>query len=147
MLKNLLLWTIAGTLFATYTSITTQTSGELVLRFEDLRATAGTIEIAIFNSEEDFLQEGQAMKVVRIPVHDDQVTATINDLPYGTYAVTSYHDINDNNEFDRNFLGVPKEPVAVSRMYTKKWRKPRFGEAHFSIAAPEHEERMKFIKF
>ena len=45
---------------------------------------------------------------------DNTVQLTFKDIPIGEYSVAIYHDVNDNNLFDRNWIGYPKEPFAIS---------------------------------
>lgn len=36
------------------------------------------------------------------------------DIPAGSYAFVGYQDINSNDTFDKNMVGMPKEPFALS---------------------------------
>jgi uncharacterized protein (DUF2141 family) len=52
-------------------------------------------------------------------------------LTPGSYAVTVFHDLNDNGELDTGFFGIPKEPVGFSnnakgRFGPAKWEATRF---------------------
>ncbi len=49
----------------------------------------------------------------------------------GYYAIALYHDRNDNRKLDKNWFGIPKEPVGVSRNYKSRLRAPRYDEAKF----------------
>jgi uncharacterized protein (DUF2141 family) len=59
------------------------------------------------------------------------------DLAPGSYAVSAAHDINGNGKTDRNFVGLPTEPWAVSNNVRPTLRAPRFNEAVFTVAAEE----------
>ena len=56
------------------------------------------------------------------------------DLPPGTYAITLFHDENDNAALDMNFLGWPKEGVGASRRAHVRLGPPRFEDAVFELA-------------
>ncbi|MEM9929695.1 MAG: DUF2141 domain-containing protein, partial [Bacteroidota bacterium] len=56
-------------------------------------------------------------------------------LPGEDYALGIFHDVNDNGEFDTNWLGLPAEPWAFSGKLRSKLRLPRFHEVRFVFDA------------
>ena len=61
----------------------------------------------------------------------------MNDLPFGTYAVTVHHDVNDNGEMERAWYGKPKEPTGASTNPTLKFGPPTFEKSKFEFTATE----------
>jgi hypothetical protein len=59
------------------------------------------------------------------------VEARFDKVPPGNYAVVGYHDENGNDEFDK-FLGVPREPYALSNRAGEKMV-PTFKDAALKI--------------
>lgn len=57
-------------------------------------------------------------------------------VPYGSYAISLYQDENGDGELERNFLGIPREPVGVSNNPAARFRPPAFEEARFELDAP-----------
>jgi uncharacterized protein (DUF2141 family) len=55
-----------------------------------------------------------------------------NNIPAGSYAFGSHQDINQNGERDENFLGMPKEPVALSNNALDKMI-PTFADAQVPV--------------
>lgn len=55
-------------------------------------------------------------------------------IPAGSYAFGSHQDINKNGQRDENFLGMPKEPVALSNNALEKMI-PTFGDAQVVVLA------------
>jgi uncharacterized protein (DUF2141 family) len=53
-------------------------------------------------------------------------------IPAGSYAFGSHQDINKNGERDENFLGMPKEPVALSNNALEKMI-PTFADAQVAV--------------
>jgi acyl-CoA reductase-like NAD-dependent aldehyde dehydrogenase/uncharacterized protein (DUF2141 family) len=49
----------------------------------------------------------------------------------GRYAVSVYLDLNGNGKLDKNWLGIPKEPVGASDNPGNHMRPPRFEECAF----------------
>lgn len=56
----------------------------------------------------------------------------IDDVPPGEVAVLVYLDENGNNSIDKNFIGIPKEPLGISNNYRPKGP-PAFERAKFSV--------------
>ena len=56
-------------------------------------------------------------------------------LPPGRFAVAVFHDENDNDELDANFLGVPTEGYGFSRNARGTFGPPSFSEAAVEIPA------------
>jgi uncharacterized protein (DUF2141 family) len=55
------------------------------------------------------------------------------DVPPGRYAVSTYHDANDNGKLDRNFMGIPEEGVGFSRDAKGDMGPPDFADAAFDV--------------
>ena len=121
--------------------------GNLEVRIGGIKKMKGTVEVAIYNSRRKWLKSGGAYFVKRIEVDDKDVVVKFENLPYGNYAICSYHDVNNNKDFDRNFLGIPKEPYAMTRKAKSKLRKPRFKEMAFTIDKPNYSIETFFKKF
>jgi len=47
------------------------------------------------------------------------------------------HDVNDNQEADTNFLGIPTEGVGVSNNALPALSLPKFDACRFQVAATE----------
>ena len=77
---------------------------------ENVESDAGTVNVAVCNTA--FTPDGCPYHVA-VPASAGFVEAMFDDVPPGIYAVVGYHDVNNNDEFDR-FLGIPREPYAMS---------------------------------
>ena len=53
-------------------------------------------------------------------------------IPVGSYAFGAHQDLNQNGERDENFLGIPKEPVALSNNALEKMI-PTFEDARVAV--------------
>lgn len=113
--------------------ISTTPVGVMELTIEDIEYNHGTLWIGIYPSEAAFLDKSRA-KLISVKVSSKNVqTIALNELAYGDYAIALFHDLNDNNEMDLNWLGVPQEPFAFSRPAPSKWRLPEFSEVKVSL--------------
>jgi outer membrane protein len=57
-------------------------------------------------------------------------------VPSGEYALIVYLDENNNERIDKNFIGIPKEPIGFSNRYQPKGP-PVFSSAAFRISENE----------
>ena len=114
---------------------TTPEEYTLNLSIENIQQVKGSIEIGVYNTSEDFLKEGKAIKTYSIPVTGNSVSQEIKDLPKGDYAISLYHDQNSDGKINRNFIGIPKEPYGFSNNFKPKFSKPSFEDCEFSISA------------
>jgi uncharacterized protein (DUF2141 family) len=60
---------------------------------------------------------------------------TFPKVPSGEYAISAFHDENENTKIDRNFMGKPKEGLAFSNMSENKGKRerPSFDKAKFTV--------------
>ncbi len=105
--------------------------GRLVLEIENIKQAEGIIWVGIYDSASSFLIKEKAIVKGYDVEHLGSLEAYLSDLPFGTYAIALFHDINNNGEMDRNFFGIPSEPYAFSQPPRTKWRLPRFEEVQF----------------
>ena len=110
-----------------------QNGGILSVVVSGITSSGGTVRVVIFNSENKFLdRDGYVFKQV-VAVSNQKSVKLDFQMPHGYYAVSAYHDLNDNRTMDRNGLGLPTEPYALSNNPTVKWRKPTFNETKFAF--------------
>lgn len=145
-MKQLLLLLIASITLG-FTSSDNATKGSIIVELEALKSGKGVVEVSLYNSDQTFLKNNGALITKRQKVKPGQLTIVFNNLPFGSYAAVSYHDINENRQFDRNFVGIPKEPVAVSQLSKKKYSKPKFQEAKVDLHQSEMVVKMHFVKY
>ncbi|HAV53612.1 MAG TPA: hypothetical protein DCX41_01580, partial [Aequorivita sp.] len=91
----------------------------------------GSLRIGLFDKGDRFLERDQAFRSVNIPVKSSSETFTFKNLPKGNYAISLYHDVNDNDTCDRNMFGIPKEPYAFSNNFKPLFSAPDFEDCRF----------------
>ena len=95
----------------------------------------GSAGIALWAGEEGFPEEiERALRTIYVPVVEGQARATFEDLEPGDYAVTVFNDQDQDEEFDRNWLGMPRESWGVSNNVRPRLRAPRYDEAVFGAS-------------
>ena len=134
LLTSILLTAIAGT-FA---------QSDLTLTINGIKNTKGTVRIAIFNKADGFPSDSKkAYKTLFVKSKVGNISTTIQSLPYGEYGIIVFHDENNNNEFDTDFLGIPKEGSGTTNAVEKGRSKPKFENAVFTFS---ENNKTVFIK-
>jgi uncharacterized protein (DUF2141 family) len=118
-------------------SFTIQSTSKLTVIVNNIDKPSGEVRVALYNSENTFLDPKKFVAVKSMAVGTNtSVTLEFSNLPYGNYAVTTYHDINSNRKLDQNTFGIPEEPYDMTNLKVK-WRKPTFNEVKFALQAPQ----------
>jgi uncharacterized protein (DUF2141 family) len=101
-----------------------------------LQNAQGNIYIAVYDSDDTWLGDeivlGQQVAIAEARSEDGLVSTEL-DLPPGEYALSIFHDSNNNGELDTNFIGIPKEPVALSNNARPKFGPPKYKDAVFTL--------------
>ena len=89
-------------------------AGELRVNVEGLRNSDGLVRLALYNLPESFPVSDKAYTFSNVPIPDKGLSVLFPDLPPGEYALAFFHDENNNNIFDKGFLGLPLEGFGFS---------------------------------
>ena len=108
---------------------------------EGVENPVGEIRIAVFDSENRYLDEPSYAEIV--PVSDTKIQWQIEELAYGQYAIAVYHDKNKNGKLDINILGIPTENYGFSNNARGKFGPASWGEAKFLVKDRSAVHRIK----
>lgn len=122
-------------IFYLFVANPTTEKSSLTITVSNIESLKGTLEIALFDKSERFLEEGQALKSVSVKVERTSETIVIKDLPKGTYAISMYHDKNSDGKCNLNFFGIPTEPYAFSNNFRPKLSAPTFKDCEFALSS------------
>lgn len=118
--------------------ISTLPHGSLVLSVNNIRPTKGQILVSVYNQAKGFPSDRQhAFMTKAVPFNGTSMQITLDNLPYGKYAIALLHDENNNYQMDFNWLGMPKEGYAASNNATRTLGTPRFEEALIILESPQ----------
>jgi uncharacterized protein (DUF2141 family) len=109
--------------------------GTLEVMIDGFRSARGHARVALFNRDAGFPDnESAAYRSALTEIANGRVHVRFEDLPFGPYAVSMYHDENDDARFNKGLFGIPKEGYGVSQNIVHATRAPRFREALFDLA-------------
>ncbi len=123
-----------------------QGHSELKIEVMNIHNANGQILMAVYNSEETFLNEPMQYKVIGIDStakFPTSIHAVFEGLEAGQYAVSVYHDENENWDLDRNWIGIPKERFGFSNNARAKFSPPTFEECSVHILQTESSKALE----
>src|SRR5690625_5362046 len=93
--------------------------------------------VNIYNVSNSFGDLREPYQRHRFEIAAPDARYTLKGLPPGDYALLIYHDENRNGELDQNFVGIPREPIALSNNYLPKGpdrKSTRLNSSHVPIS-------------
>lgn len=120
--------------------------GVIKLNVTNFSNDIGKLYITVYDSKKTWLKEAVFSDelVVSDNLRDDWIQTEIS-LPHGEYAISVHHDANGNEKMDSNFIGIPKEPVGMSKNQVPKFGPPKFKKSVFSLGSEPHEENIQLL--
>lgn len=110
----------------------TANTGTLTVIVNNLKNSMGHVSVALFNNEEAFPKGlDKALQKVYIAIVDNKAVAVFENLDPGEYAISVYHDENNDKVMNTNFLGIPKEGVGASNNVRGHFGPPKYKNAKF----------------
>src|SRR5210317_419640 len=79
----------------------------------------GELVFQVYDAADAFGDLRDPVQEIRVPARGDGPYA-LTGLAAGEIAVLVYHDENANGVLDKNFIGIPREALAISNNYQPK---------------------------
>ncbi len=104
---------------------------------KNIEKPEGKIELGLYDQAKYWLEDtGQYREDIISCTDSPSMTYTFEDVAYGTYGFSLYHDENGNGKMDFR-TWIPKEPYGFSNNPRAKWSKPSFKKCSFVVNEPE----------
>jgi uncharacterized protein (DUF2141 family) len=101
-----------------------------VLEFRThLRKASGVVRCGLFRRA-GWLTRPAAVAVATVVGH--AALCVFRGVPKGSYALSAFHDQNENGKLDTNFMGLPIEDYGTSRNARGTFGPPSFDDAKFT---------------
>ena len=110
---------------------TSEKTFSLTVNIEGFSSNDGKVLIAVYNEKREFLKK--RFKGAMSKITDKKAMYVFEGIPKGEYAVSIFHDKNDNNKMDTNFFGIPKEDYGCSNDATGFMGPPKYEDAKFML--------------
>jgi uncharacterized protein (DUF2141 family) len=111
-------------------SITVNVSG--------LRSQKGNVVVCLWKQQEQefpLCSSTASFKITAVKASAAAVTATFTNVPSGEYAISAFHDENQDGKINRGMMGRPKEGIGFSNLNgtPNKRERPSFDKAKFTV--------------
>ena len=111
-----------------------ENKGNIEVNITGFKNSLGKAGITLFSSEKGFPMKSElSLERLFADIEKSSCTVVLRDLPYGTYAVSVFHDENSNEKIDTNIIGMPKEGVGSSNNAKGKFGPPKYKDASFVL--------------
>jgi uncharacterized protein (DUF2141 family) len=129
---------------ACHTALAEELTGILTVEVAGLKDATGNVYIAVYDSDSTWLSDKTVLskKVAISEALDGELVRTELQLPLGDYALSVFYDKDDDGELDTNFVGMPKEPIALSNNAVAKFGPPKYADAVFTLGAEPMIQRI-----
>ena len=115
-------------------------TGTIVVKVENLRnLNQGELTVALYQKVDRVeLDLAKAYKIKSVPVNQSKLTVSFEALNHGDYAIAILHDMDKDKKMDTNWLGIPREDLAISNN-TKggPFGGPKWDDAKVSLTGSE----------
>ena len=109
----------------------------IVMQIDALATNSGFVFCALYERDIGFPGEpAQARANVKVRPEREQAACAFPEVKAGRYAAAIWHDVNDDQKLDTNWVGMPTEPVGASNNAKGKFGPPKFQDAAFVYKPP-----------
>lgn len=123
-------------------------AGTITVKITGFKNDKGFARAAIFNSAEGYPEYyNVAFGAKQVAVQNGQAELTFENVPYGDYAISVFHDENANGRLNRNFFGKPTEGVGFSNNPPKTSHAPSFNDAKFTLSEENKQIEIKLLYY
>ncbi|GIL39854.1 DUF2141 domain-containing protein [Roseiterribacter gracilis] len=122
------LWALPPTPFAS--------AADLIIDVTNVRSSRGHVALAVCDPER--FGGPDCTLVGASEAREGTTRVIVRNVPPGRWAVEAFHDENDNQQFDTNFLGLPTEGFGFSNDPRLRG-KPLFEESAIDVREPRTE--------
>lgn len=118
-------------LFGYYQQTETETV-ELTIVVTNIHTLEGHLKMGIFKDSGTFLQKGKEYKAYSIKPKGKTTIIHVRGIKKGDYAISIYHDINDDSNCNLSWIFRPIEPYGFSNNVKLVLFKPSFNDCKFN---------------
>ncbi len=106
-------------------------SSTLTVLVTDFKNNEGKVMVGIYSEKENFMKKALIRKSSSI--QDGKAEVVFENLPNDEYAISLYHDENENDLLDTGWFGIPKEGYGCSNNAKGKMGPPKYEDAKFIL--------------
>lgn len=109
-------------------------AADLTVEVRGITNQKGFVRLAMYDNATDFPGNFvNAIESENMLASGASVKTTFKNLKPGTYAISVFHDVNNDEDLNTNMLGIPKEPFGFSNN-PRILGPPKFRKCKFTIS-------------
>lgn len=119
-----------------------ETEGNIIeVDITNIANEEGQMLIGLYDTEDSWLKT--PYKGVFGTIENGKSTASFTNIPDGTYAVSVFHDEDNDGELATNLLGIPKEDTGSSNNAPARFGPSKWADAKFEIKGEKIKQTIK----
>jgi uncharacterized protein (DUF2141 family) len=110
----------------------------------NIQSDEGQVIVWVYDNKDDWLSD-RYRTVKSVKVAGNRVSGSVALellLPPGEYALSVFHDLDNDTKLKSNFMGIPREPAALSNNAKPKFGPPKYKDAVFTIGDRLVEQKL-----
>ncbi|MBX2828826.1 MAG: DUF2141 domain-containing protein [Flavobacteriaceae bacterium] len=112
-----------------------QAQNTIEVTITDFKNDDGKVMVGLYNDQGTWLDS--TYKSLSSTIENKEATVIFTDVPDGEYAISCYHDKDDNGQLNM-FMGTfPSEPYGCSNGARGFFGPPKWEDAHFEVSDEE----------
>lgn len=123
--------TVLSYLMLLVTGMVMNAQNTIEVSMDGLKHDGGSVRVGLYNEAGDFLDT--TYKLLQAAIENGKAHVAFNDIPDGTYAVSCYHDEDEDGEIDMFFGMFPTEPYGTSNNARAYFGPPKWEDAKFEV--------------
>ena len=102
---------------------------KLTIVVDGIENLKGHLVVGVYD-EENFMKSSPKYGQI-VKVESETITIELENVMPGEYAISLYHDENDNKKLDTGAFGIPKEKYGFSNNARGKMGPPKYDDCKF----------------
>lgn len=120
-------------------------AANLEVRIRNIKNAKGVVRLNMSSNEESYDDQDNFVREIVVPAKKGSLRVQIRDIDYGYYAITTYHDENNNGELDKSFWGFPTERFGISNVDRAPYSRPEWEEVKFWVEEGDNTFNIKLV--
>lgn len=113
-----------------------QNTATITVNISNIEMDGSRVFVGLYDDETCFKLKSSAVDSVIVIPKAETVEVPLNDIPFGSYAIAVFQDMNNNGKLDSRGFNIPKEPVGISNYTVERTSlPPMFKKAQFRLGA------------
>lgn len=106
-------------------------SNTIQVEINNIDGSDGQMLIGLYDSGDNWLKK--IYKSGKGKIIDGKSSFAFVDVPDGVYAISTFHDENNDGKLETNFFGIPSEDTGASNDAPARFGPPKWKDAKFEV--------------